>query len=97
MSNLEEMNVYEEQTPEVNNEVIPVEANAEEEAGLGTLAVVAITSAATAGLIWLGNKARKFAKKRKARKAAAELEAEIEEALEEEEIPEEAAAEDEEA
>jgi hypothetical protein len=89
---MEEMNVYEEQVTETNEGLIPIEAEPEEEAGLGTLAVVAITSAATATLIWAGNKVRKFVKKRKARKAAAELAAEIEEIfeeVEEEPVPEE--------
>ena len=92
---MEEMNVYEEQTTEVTTEPIPAEVEPEEKDGLATLAVVAITSVATAGLIWVGSKLTKLGKKRKAKKAAAELEAEVEEILEEAE--EEPATEDAEA
>lgn len=89
---MEEMNVYEEQVNETE-EMIPVEADAEEEAGMSNGAAFALGSLATAGAIWLGNKLVKFVKGRRAKKAAEAIEAEIEEVLAEEEpAPENAEA-----
>ena len=89
---MEEMNVYEEQVNETE-ELVPVEADIEEEAGISTGAVIAITSLATAGAIWLGKKVVKIVKTRRAKKAAEAIEAEIEEVLAEEEpAPENAEA-----
>lgn len=92
---MEEINVYEEQVNEETevNDLIPVEAEPEEEAGIGTGAVIALSSLATAGLIWLGSKVVKWGKRRKAKKAAEAAEEEYEEIpeeIEEEPVPEEA-------
>ena len=52
--------------------------DAEEETGLSTGLVVALTSLATAGAIWLGSKVCKFAKGRKAKKASEAAQAQSE-------------------
>ena len=59
---MEELNVYEEQVNETE-ELIPVEATVEEEAGMSNGVAFALGSLATAGAIWLGNKVVKFVKK----------------------------------
>lgn len=77
---MEEMNVYEEQVNETE-ELIPVEAEIEEEAGMSNAVAFALGGLATAGAIWVVKKVTGWAKKRKAKKAA--------EADDYEEIPEE--------
>jgi hypothetical protein len=70
-NNMEE--IYEGNIPEVENQdMIPVETDEADDAGMSTGAVVFLTALATSGLIWLGCKIKEKIDKRKADKAAAE-------------------------
>lgn len=73
MKDITKEEIYEGNTPEVEDQdMIPVETDEAEDAGMSTGAVVFLTALATSGLIWLGCKIKEKIDKHKATKAAAE-------------------------
>lgn len=72
MAKIEKNEIYEGNVNEVETQdLIPVDVDEANDDGPSTGAVVLLTAAATAGLIWLVDKAVKWNRNRKAKKASA--------------------------